>query len=78
MLGHMRLGSETRPPVYSTSVALPTNPAPSYDSGVGYTNGTLQGVQSFYRCVQGEYCLAGGNSTDKSTRKMNTEADDKH
>ena len=25
-------------------VTLPTNPAPSYDSGMGYTNGTLQRV----------------------------------
>ena len=41
MLGHIRRGSETRPPVYSTSVTLPTNPAPSYDSGMGYTNCTL-------------------------------------
>ena len=25
-------------------VTLPTNPAPSYDSGMGYANGTLQHV----------------------------------
>ena len=40
MFRYPRLGTETRPSVDS-SVALPTNPAPSYDSGVGYTNGTL-------------------------------------
>ena len=41
MFSYPRLGTETRPSVDSR-VALPTNPAPSYDSGVGYTNGTLQ------------------------------------
>ena len=40
MFSYPRLGTETRPSVDSR-VALPTNPAPSYDSGVGYTNGTL-------------------------------------
>ena len=40
MFGYIRRDSETRPSGYS-SVTLPTNPAPSYDSGVGYTNGTL-------------------------------------
>ena len=40
MFRYPRLGTETRPSVDS-SVTLPTNPAPSYDSGVGYTNGTL-------------------------------------
>ena len=40
MFGYIRRDSETRPSGYS-SVTLPTNPAPSYDSGVGYTNSTL-------------------------------------
>ena len=41
MFSYPRLGRETRPSMDS-SVTLPTNPAPSYDSGVGYTNSTLQ------------------------------------
>ena len=44
MFGYIRRDSETRPSGYS-SVTLPTNPAPSSDSGVGYTNGTLHSVR---------------------------------
>ena len=42
MLGHRRLGRETRPSVYSTMCNAAHEPCPSYHSVRGYTNGTLQ------------------------------------
>ena len=41
MLGHRRLGRGTCRQCTPPCVTLPTNPAPSYDSVRGYTNGTL-------------------------------------
>ena len=41
MLGHRRLGRGTGRQCTPPCVTLPTNPAPSYDSVRGYTNGTL-------------------------------------
>ena len=43
-------------------VTLPTNPAPSYHSVRGYTNGTLHSVQ-LHPC-EVNFCLADGSSMD--------------